>query len=130
MQGNVPFHSKVFVALLSKCLIWEFLIHYHDYRQLLAKVPDIFKTQVSNLVKIKSYFLTTGHTPAGPAISFLKSYGLEVALDNAGLIEKTSLDRYDLTVDDQDTVYLTVDEQKAEVAWWLLEFPSFSGEIQ
>ena len=47
-------------------------------------------------------------------MSFLKSYGLEVAVDNIGLIEKTGLDRVDLTVDDQDSVYLTHDELKAE----------------
>ena len=73
---------------------------------------------LTNNTKTMNTSFTIGHTPAGPAISFLKSYGLEVALDNVGLIEKTGLDQFDLTVDDQDTVYLTVDEQKAEVAWY------------
>lgn len=56
----------------------------------------------------------SGHTPAGPALDFLKSYGLEVAIDNIALMERAGLDRVNLVVDDQETIYLTEDELRAE----------------
>ena len=47
-------------------------------------------------------------------MAFLKKFGLDVALDNVWLMEKFGLDKVDLAVDDQDSVYLTQDELKAE----------------
>jgi hypothetical protein len=53
-------------------------------------------------------------TACGPAIAFIKSYGLDVALDNEAFLSKAGLDETDLSVDDQESVYLTHDELKAE----------------
>ena len=47
-------------------------------------------------------------------MAFLKKYGLDVALDNVGLMEQFGLDQVNLAVDDQDSVYLTEAELKAE----------------
>ena len=44
----------------------------------------------------------------------MKSYGLDVALDNVGIMESIGLDRADLAVDDQESVYLTSDELRAQ----------------
>ena len=41
------------------------------------------------------------------SLSFLKSFGLEVANDNANLNEQFGLSKGDLNVDDQESVYLT-----------------------
>ncbi len=52
-------------------------------------------------------------TPAGPAIEFMKSYGLEVAFSKA-FVENVGLDKTNLAVEDQESVYMTHDELKAE----------------
>ena len=85
----------------------------------MIKAPQLLKWQsgrkvepvVISIVDLKS---NSGRTPAGPALAFLKKFGLDVALDNVGLMEKFGLDQVDLAVDDQDSVYLTQDELKAE----------------
>ena len=85
----------------------------------MIKAPQLLKWQsgrkvepvVISIVDLKS---NSGRTPAGPALAFLKKFGLDVALDNVGLMEKFGLDKVDLAVDDQDSVYLTQDELKAE----------------
>ena len=85
----------------------------------MIKAPQLLKWQsgrkvepvVISIVDLKS---KSGRTPAGPALAFLKKFGLDVALDNVGLMEKFGLDKVDLAVDDQDSVYLTQDELKAE----------------
>jgi hypothetical protein len=64
-----------------------------------------------SLVDLKS---PTRKTQAGPALAFMKSYGLDVAMDNAGLMNRIGMDQMDFTVDDQDSVYLTKDELKSE----------------
>ena len=86
---------------------------------IMIKAPQLLKWQsgrkvepvVISIVDLKS---NSGRTPAGPALAFLKKFGLDVALDNVGLMEKFGLDKVDLAVDDQDSVYLTQDELKAE----------------
>ena len=85
----------------------------------MIKAPQILKWKsgrkvepvVVSVVDLKS---NSGKTPAGPALAFLKSYGLDVALDNVGLMEQFGLDGVNLAVEDQDSVYLTKDELKAE----------------
>ena len=62
------------------------------------------------LVSIVDINSNSGKTAAGPAIKFLKSYGLEVANDNSNLNERFGLDNLDLSVDDQDSFYLTKGE--------------------
>ena len=59
------------------------------------------------LVSVVDINSNNGATAAGPAINFLKSYGLEVANDNANLNEQFGLSKGDLNVDDQESVYLT-----------------------
>ena len=86
---------------------------------IMIKAPQILKWKsgrkvepvVVSVVDLKS---NSGKTPAGPALAFLKSYGLDVALDNVGLMEQFGLDGVNLAVEDQDSVYLTKDELKAE----------------
>ena len=52
-------------------------------------------------------------SPAGPAIEFMKSYGLQVAFSKA-FVESIGLDKTNLAVKDQESVYMTHDELKAE----------------
>ena len=86
---------------------------------LLVKAPAMLKWKSGkpvepitiSVVDLKS---NSGHTPAGPALTFLKHNGVKVALDNVGLMEQFGLDRINLSVDDQESVYLTPDELKAE----------------
>ena len=78
----------------------------------LIKVPQIIKWKSGKstspiLVSVVDINSNNGKTAAGPAINFLKSYGLEVANDNANLNEQFGLSKGDLTVDDQESVYLT-----------------------
>ncbi len=85
----------------------------------MIKIPQVLKWKsgktlepvVISVVDLKS---PTKKTNAGKAIAFMKSYGLEVAFDNVGIMEKVGMDSYDLAVDDQESVYLTNDELKAE----------------
>ena len=86
---------------------------------LLIKAPQILKWKSGkkvepvtvSMVDLKS---NSGHTPAGPALAFLKSFGLEVAIDSPSLMERFGLDRINLSVEDQDSVYLTADELRNE----------------
>ena len=52
-------------------------------------------------------------SPAGPAIEFMKSYGLDVAFSKT-FVENVGLDKTNLAVEDQEAVYMTHDELKAE----------------
>ena len=79
-----------------------------DFRLFAGK--PVLPTIVS-IVDLKS---NNGKTSAGPALAFLKSYGLDVGLENTKLYETFGLDGISLAVEDQDSVYLTHDELKAE----------------
>ena len=86
---------------------------------ILIKVPAMLKWKngkkvepvTISVVDLKS---NSGHTPAGPALAFLKKFGIKVALEDVGLMEQFGLDQVNLSVDDQESVYLTKDELKAE----------------
>ena len=71
------------------------------------------------LVSVVDINSNNGATAAGPAINFLKSFGLEVANDNANLNEQFGLSKGDLNVDDQESVYLT---KGNSLSFFLLHF--------
>ncbi len=85
----------------------------------MIKIPQMLKWKAGR--KIEPVFVSvvdlrspTRKTPAGPAIAFMKSYGLDVALDNIGLVEQLGLDSVDLSVNDQEDAYLTPEEVRTE----------------
>ena len=86
----------------------------------LIKVPQIIKWKSGKsispiLVSVVDINSNNGKTAAGPAINFLKSFGLEVANDNANLNEQFGLSKGDLNVDDQESVYLTKGNSVLEI---------------
>ena len=56
----------------------------------------------------------TGRSPAGPALAFMKSFGLDVALDSISMYQKFGIDKINLAVMDQESIYMTHDELKDE----------------
>jgi hypothetical protein len=48
------------------------------------------------------------------AINFLKLHGLQLAMDDPGLMRRFGLDAMDFSTPDQESVYLTEEERKRE----------------
>jgi len=85
----------------------------------LIKAPEFLRWQAGKpvlptIVSVVDLKSNNGKTAAGPALNFLKKYGLDVGLENEKLYEMFGLDGISLAVDDQDSVYLTHDELKQE----------------
>jgi hypothetical protein len=62
------------------------------------------KSHIPNvLCKVKHFFFfnTDERTRAGPAIKFMKSFGLKLAIDNEALITRLGMDKVNLGVPDQ-----------------------------
>ena len=72
------------------------------------------KPVLPTIISVVDLQSNNGRSPAGPALAFMKSFGLDVALDNIGLYQKFKLDATDLAVEDQEAVYMTHDEMKNE----------------
>ena len=103
---------SLLVSILSVYLWIDFSNGQFQLAWGLIKVPQIIKWKSGKsispiLVSVVDINSNNGATAAGPAINFLKSYGLEVANDNANLNEQFGLSKGDLNVDDQESVYLT-----------------------
>ena len=83
------------------------------------KVPRIVKFKAGqkvlptavSIVDLKS---NNGKTDPSEALSFLQSYGIEVAEAGETFMETVGFDRVNLSVDDNEAVYMTHDELKAE----------------
>ncbi len=85
----------------------------------LIKFPQFFKWKQGRrieptFVSITDPYIKGRKTPGGPAVAFLKSYGLDVSTDNEAMIEKLTMDMVNLAVADQEAVYITHDEYKRE----------------
>lgn len=86
---------------------------------MMIKVPQIIRWNSGKpieptFVSVVDLRANNRKTPAGPALAFMKSYGLDVALDNVGMMERFGLDKVDFVADDQESVYMTPEELKAE----------------
>lgn len=86
---------------------------------ILVKAPRFFQWQSGRkvppvTVSVVDLQSNSGHTSAGPAIAFLKRFAIKLAVESVALIERFGLDRINLSVQDQESVYLTHDELKAE----------------
>ena len=93
----------------------------------LIKAPEILRWQAGKpvlptIVSVVDLKSNNGKTAAGPALNFLKKYGLDVGLENEKLYEMFGLDGISLAVDDQDSVYLTHDELKKEGTFEICKF--------
>ena len=83
------------------------------------KVPQIVKFKAGqkvlptavSIVDLKS---NNGKTDPGSALAFLQKYGIEVAEAGETFMESVGFDRVNLSVDDNESVYMTHDELKAE----------------
>ena len=111
--------SGLYILWLPTWINPSYLIIFFQLAWATIKFPQFIRWQSGQpylpiLVSIVDINSNSGITSAGPAIKFLKSYGLDVANDNSNLNERFGLDNLDLTVDDQDSFYLTKDELQAE----------------
>ena len=102
------------IYFILVCIFFNFQLAW-----LLIKAPEMVRWQdgkpvLPTIVSVVDLQSNTGRSPAKSALAFMKSFGLDVALDNIGLYERFNLDKINLAVEDQEAIYMTHDEMKQE----------------